>query len=40
MYVEYDNLKYKIKHILKFKANRKSRGYTRQKMILDIEELR
>ena len=40
MYVEYDNLKYKIKHILKFKPNRYSRGNTRQKMILDIEELR
>ena len=40
MYVIYDNLKYKVKNILKFKANRYSSGHTRQRMILDIEEVR
>ena len=40
MYCYYDGLKYKVKNILKYKGDKNDRGYTRQKMILDIQELR
>lgn len=40
MYCLYDGKKYKIRNILKYKANRYAQGNTRQKMILDIQELR
>lgn len=39
-YVNYIGKKYKVRNILKFRANRYSRGNTRQKMILDVQELR
>lgn len=40
MFVIYQGRKYKVKNILKYKANKYSEGKTRQKMILDVEELR
>lgn len=40
MYCIYDNKKYRVKNILKYNGNKYNRGYTRQKMILDIQELR
>ena len=40
MYCVFDGKKYKVRNILKFKANRYSRGSTRQLMILDVQELR
>ena len=39
-YCNFDGRKYKVKNILKYRANRYARGNTRQKMVLDIEELR
>lgn len=39
-YVNFLGKKYKIRNILKYRANRYSRGNTRQKMILDVQELR
>ena len=39
-YVQFAGKKYKIKNILKYRANRYARGNTRQKMVLDIQELR
>ena len=39
-YVNYDHRKYKVKNILKLRRNRTSQGYSRQRMILDIQELR
>lgn len=40
MYVLYRGLRYKVRNILKYRANRFSQGKTRQLMVLDIEELR
>lgn len=40
MYCIYGGLKYKVKNILKYKGNQFDKGNTRQKMILDIQELR
>ena len=40
LYCIYDGLKYKVKNILKYRGNKFDKGYTRQKMILDIQELR
>ena len=39
-YCNYDSRKYKVKNILKYRANRYARGNTRMKMVLDIQELR
>lgn len=40
MYCVYDGRKYKIRNILKYRANRYSEGSTRQVMVLDIQEMR
>lgn len=40
MYCMYDGKKYKVRNILKYRANKYAQGSTRQKMILDIQELR
>lgn len=41
MYVIYDGRKYKVKNILKYSGSRNGiRNHTRQRMVLDIQELR
>lgn len=42
MYVIYDNKKYKVRNILKFnnRGSGEKRNRTRQRMVLDIQELR
>jgi len=40
LYCIYDDLKYKVKNILKYRTNKFDKGYTRNKMVLDIQELR
>ena len=41
MYCIYDGIKYKVRNILKFKGTRNGmRQHTRQRMVLDIQELR
>lgn len=40
MYCVYNNAKYRVKNILKLRRNKNTYGNTRQKMILDIDEVR